>query len=253
MGILYIVSTPIGNLKDISIRAVEILNAVEFIACEDTRKTGFLLNSIAPLYNRLTHYTSETKGLETVWEIQNSQRIEKPILLSYYEQNEFKRIPQIITALKNGADVALVSDAGTPTISDPGFKLVRQCIQEGIQVVSIPGPSAAISALVVSGLPTDKFLFIGYLPKKQGHRKKLLEQILSSQQHIASTVILFEAPHRIKQAFEELKGVFGDIHMVVAREITKVHEEIRREKISSLQEHFKTTIPKGEFVLLFHI
>lgn len=177
----------------------------------------------------------------------------RPTLLSYYEENELSRIPQIINALKNGLSVALVSDAGTPTISDPGFKLVRECIGQGIKIESIPGPSAAISALVSSGLPTDKFLFVGYLPRKQGKRTKFLQDINSMVQTIKLTIIIFEAPHRMIKTLEELKEIFGEIDIVIARELTKIHEEIRREKISDSITHFQKTVPKGEFVILFHL
>lgn len=229
MGILYVVSTPIGNLKDITTRAIEVLGQVNAIACEDTRKTGNLLKTL-----------------------QNK----KPDLISYYEQNELKRIPEIITALKNGLNIALVSDAGTPTISDPGFKLVRECVREGIRVESVPGPSSVIAALSISGLPTDKFLFLGYLPHKSGHRKTFLESlksILLLEEKIHPTVILFEAPHRLLQILQELQGVFGDIEIVICRELTKVYEEVRREKITQSIVHFQKQNPKGEFVVLFNL
>jgi len=177
----------------------------------------------------------------------------RPILISYYEQNEFQRIPGIINSLKNGCDVALVSDAGTPTISDPGFRLVRECIKEGIRVESIPGPSSVISALVVSGLPTDKFLFLGYPPHKPGHRKKLWKNVKESLNSIKSTVIFFEAPHKLIRTLEEFKEIFGDINIVICRELTKVYEEVRREKISESLGHFSKTNPKGEFVILFNL
>jgi len=225
MGNLYIVATPIGNLQDITLRAVEILKNVDTIVCEDTRKTGILLKSL---------------------------NIENKHLISYYEQNELKRIPEIVNALKNGLNIALVSDAGTPTISDPGFKLVRECVKENIKVESIPGASAAISSLVSSGLPTDKFIFVGYPPKKEGHRKKFFENIFKSIKILKSTVIIYEAPHKILRTLEEMKEVFGDIEIVVARELTKIHEEIRREKISDSIAHFKKNNPKGEFVILLN-
>ena len=226
MGTLFIVSTPIGNLKDLTIRASEILSNVEYIACEDTRRTGTLL-------------------------IQLPNVVRKAHLISYYEQNEIQRIPQIIGILKNGIDVALISDAGTPTISDPGFKLVRQSIVEGIKVESIPGPSSVLTALTVSGLPTDKFLFIGYLPRKEGHRKTLLEDI--KNQTVKATIIMFEAPHRLVKTLTEMQEMFGDIDIVVCRELTKLHEEVRREKISQAIEYFAKVTPKGEFVILFHL
>jgi|SRR3989344_4426694 len=240
MGILYIVSTPIGNLQDITLRAVDILQKVDFIACEDTRKTGMLLKiiPILPISNNTNNPIELPK---------------RPILISYYEQNEFQRIPGIINSLKNGCDVALVSDAGTPTISDPGFRLVRECIKEGIRVESIPGPSSVISALVVSGLPTDKFLFLGYPPHKPGHRKKLWKNVKESLNSIKSTVIFFEAPHKLIRTLEEFKEIFGDINIVICRELTKVYEEVRREKISESLGHFSKTNPKGEFVILFNL
>jgi 16S rRNA (cytidine1402-2'-O)-methyltransferase len=222
MGILYLVSTPIGNLKDITLRALEVLSSVDIIACEDTRKTGLLLQKL-----KITH---------------------KPELISYYEENEFGRIPQIINLLKAGKNVALVSNAGTPTLSDPGYKLVREAIKECIKVEAIPGPSAILNALVVSGLPTDKFLFLSFLPKKPGKRQKIL---LSLPKEI--TIIFFESPFRLLKTLEGLKELFGDIEIVICRELTKVFEEIRREKISASINHFIEVKPKGEFTLLFNI
>ncbi len=266
-GTLYIVATPIGNLKDLSLRAIEVLTKVEIIACEDTRHTGLLLKYIKENYEAIRHSGKP----RSAGRIQNLSAAHKqtstlrdsgqarmttlqPTLLSYYEQNEVKRIPQILNSLKNGVDVALVSDAGTPTISDPGFKLVRECIVQGIKVESIPGPSSVISALVVSGLPTDKFLFLGYLPKKQGKRKNLLNELKSFEtfKQIHPTIVFFEAPHRLIKTLEELKEVFGDIEIVICRELTKIHEEIRRSKISESIAHFTRVAPKGEFVILFH-
>lgn len=236
MGTLYIVATPIGNLQDISLRAIEILQTVDAIACEDTRRTGLLLQKV-------NEFVAPP-----------ASQVQNPRLVSYYEQNEKQRIPEIINALTNGLNIALVCDAGTPTISDPGFKLVRECVQKGMKVESIPGPSAVITALSVSGLPTDKFLFLGYLPKKPGHRKTELEklkQLLSIDKKMQPTVIFYEAPHRLVQFLEELQSAFGDIDIVICRELTKVHEEIRRETISQSLNHFKKTEPKGEFVVLF--
>lgn len=233
-GTLYVVATPIGNLQDITYRAVKILESADGIACEDTRKTGQLLRHLA---NRGANLSPE-----------------KQKLVSYFEQNEQKRIPEIMTALKNGLNIALVSDAGTPLISDPGFKLVRECLRGKIKVESIPGPSSVISALVSSGLPTDKFLFLGYLPKKDGNRKSLLtilHEIMSLSDKFHLTIILLEAPHRMLQLLKELKDTFGDIDIVTARELTKIYEEVRSEKISEAINHFTTTEPKGEFVVLF--
>lgn len=239
MGTLYIVATPIGNLQDITLRAINILKSVDAIACEDTRKTGLLLQHI------MTLNTADTTNIAN-----NSKR---PRLVSYYEQNELKRIPEITSALKDNLNIALVSDAGTPGISDPGFKLIRECIRQGIKVESIPGPTSAISALVSSGLPTDKFLFLGYLPRKPGHRKKLLKDTTLLLDSIRVTVIIFEAPHKILRTLLEMKEIFGDTEIVIARELTKVYEEVRREKISISIEHFNKTTPKGELVILFNL
>ena len=235
MGILYIVSTPIGNLQDIGIRAVKVLIETEIIACEDTRKTGVLLKRAREYYSKF---------------FSNENNFKKNRLISYYEQNEEKRIPEIISLLKNGQNIALVSDAGTPAISDPGFKLIREAIREGIGVESIPGPSSVISSLVVSGLPTDKFFFAGYPPKKPGHRKSLFIKLKKTKEEFKFTIILFEAPHKLLQTLMEIREVFGDIELVLARELTKVFEEIKRDKISGLIEHFKEKTPKGEFIIL---
>jgi 16S rRNA (cytidine1402-2'-O)-methyltransferase len=255
MGTLYIIATPIGNLKDLSIRAIEVLTRVQMIACEDTRVTGFLLRHISshPELVSGSNMMAKPFSLAQDGQVQHNTGKTKPILLSYYEQNETRRIPQIINTLKNGLDVALVSDAGTPTISDPGFKLVRECVKHGVRVESIPGPSAVISALVVSGLPTDKFLFLGYLPKKEGKRKNLLIELkcFGKLKEVHPTIILYESPYRLLKTLSNLNEVFADIDIVIARELTKMHEEIRREKISESIDHFSTVTPKGEFVILF--
>ncbi len=222
MATLYLVSTPIGNLEDITLRARRVLGGVDIIACEDTRKTGLLLQKL---------------GLET-----------RPQLLSYYEENELQRIPQIIQLLKEGKDVALVSNAGTPTISDPGFKLVRETIKENIKVEAIPGASAVLAALVSSGLPTDKFLFLGFLPKKEGKKKKIIEDFPPK-----TTIIFFESPYRLLKTLKILKNVWDDKEIVICRELTKLHEEIRREKIGEAIDYFEKNKPKGEFVLLLNI
>lgn len=225
-GSLSIVATPIGHLQDITLRALETLKKVDEIICEDTRRTGLLLH----------HY-----------EIKKSM-----IILNDY--NEAKHVPLIISRLKNGERLALVSDAGTPLISDPGFKLVRECVKEGIKIESIPGPSAAITALTVSGLPTNSFFFVGYLSKKQGKRKASLmslHAILDSiESNLKPTFILYEAPQRIGETLNDIKKAFGDIDIVICRELTKLHEEVRREKISESISHFQKVKPKGEFTIL---
>lgn len=235
MGTLFIVATPIGNLGDITLRAIETLGSVDAILCEDTRKTGILLKNIS----------------EKVSEFKN-----RPKMVSYYEQNEAQRIPEVVTALQNGLNIALVSDAGTPLISDPGFKLVRECLKEGIKVESIPGASSVISSLVSSGLPTDKFLFVGYPSKKEGKREKFfieLRNLLVQSNQIEPTVVMLESPHRLIETLTSLQTVFGDITIVLARELTKIHEEIKTFLISEALEHFSKHEPKGEFVLLFNL
>lgn len=239
MGILYIVATPIGNLEDISIRALKILMHADAIACEDTRRAGILLRVLDDKYHNIIFGEAET--------------YRRPELISYHEHNELKRIPGIINALKNGLNIALISDAGTPAISDPGFKLIRECILEGINVESIPGASSVISALVVSGLPTDKFLFIGYPPRKPGHRKTFFENLQSSQNYINESVIMLESPHKLIKTLQDIQQVFGDIDIVICRELTKIYESKRREKISESLQHYKDTKPKGEYVILFHL
>jgi len=219
VSVLYLVSTPIGNLEDITLRAKRILSEVDVIACEDTRKTGNLLKQLG---------------------------LPKKPFLSYYEENEQQRIPQIIKQLQAGKNIALVSSAGTPTISDPGFKLVRQCRQEGIRVIPIPGPSAVLTALVASGLPTNKFLFLGFLPKKPGKRKKVLASLPAK-----TTIIFFESPYRLLKILNDLNAIFGDIEIVICRELTKIHEEIRKEKTSQAIKHFEKTKVRGELTLLF--
>lgn len=223
-GTCFIISTPIGNLGDITKRAVETLAIVPMIACEDTRKTGLLLKAL---------------GIDS-----------KARLISLYEENEATRLNEIIAFLKSGLNVALVSNAGTPTISDPGFKLVRECSRENIKVVPILGPSSPIAALSASGLPTDKFIFIGFPPPKSAQRVKTFLNIKDTLNILHATVIFFESPYRIKKSLLDLKEVFGDIEIVIAREISKVFEEFRKDKISVLAGSIKE---KGEIVVLFHL
>jgi len=222
MGKLYVVGTPIGNLKDITFRALEVLQSVNFIACEDTRRTSILLN----------HYKIEGKKL-----------------LSYYEPKESVQVPKIIKLLEK-EDVALVTDAGTPSISDPGYKLIRACIEKGIPVEVIPGPSAVITALVGSGLPTDRFTFVGFLPKKG--LNNFLEELKAYKD---STIIAFESPNRVLKSLEAIKEVYGDNTTVcVARELTKLHEEhIRGRVVEVLEELSKRGEMKGEVVILWRM
>ena len=216
-GTLFIVSTPIGNLADITFRAVETLKTVSFIAAEDTRRTRKLLN----------HFDIKTK------------------LISYYEHNRFARIPQILQHLESGKDVAVVTDAGTPGVSDPAYKLIRSVIQVDVKVEPIPGPSAFLTALVASGLPTDRFLFVGFLPPKKGRRKKLSD--LASHE---ATLILYENPKRVVKTLSDIATFLGDRPAVVGRELTKVHEEIIRGTISELLSYFSQESPRGECVIM---
>lgn len=222
MGTLYIVATPIGNLKDITFRAVETLKAVDLILCEDTRVTGKLL----------VHYG-----------ITNHMR-------SFNDFNEESKVTKIIDELILGKNIALVSSAGTPLISDPGFKLVRGAIKNNVKVEAIPGPSAVQTALVVSGLPTDKFLFVGYLPKKDSKRTSMLSAFKSILGILKFSLIIYESPHRLFKTLEAIKEVFGDIDVVICRELTKIHEEIRREQVSDSINYFSTIKPKGEFTIV---
>ncbi len=236
MGKLYVVSTPIGNLEDITFRAKRILLEAEIIACEDTRKTGILLKKLKEI--------QPPSGLSFRF---------KPKLISYYEENEIEKIPKIIKFLKEGKNVVLISSSGTPTISDPGFKLVKECIKQKIEIEAIPGPSAVLTSLVSSGLPTNRFLFLGYLPKKKNKRQKLLKNVLKIYELIRPTIIFFESPHRLLKTLKEIEEIFGQIEIVVCRELTKVYEEIKREKIPLIISHFEKNPPKGEFTILFNI
>lgn len=215
---LYLVATPIGHLSDISLRALAILSQADLIACEDTRVTSRLLS----LYG-----------------------IKKP-LITYHDHNAQTASKKIIEHIQSGRVVALVSDAGTPLISDPGFNLVNDCIQNDLYMTSIPGPSAAITALTLSGLPTDRFLFIGFLPPKSMARKKELVQLSSYPQ----TIILYEAPHRVVSLLEDIHSELGDRTIVMGRELTKKFEEIQRGTATSLLENLATVEPRGEFVVL---
>ncbi|MDD2920740.1 MAG: 16S rRNA (cytidine(1402)-2'-O)-methyltransferase [Anaerolineales bacterium] len=217
MGKLYLVATPIGNLEDISARALRVLREAEIIAAEDTRHTGMLLKRF---------------------------EIKTP-LTSYFEHNKLSKIEVILEHLSRG-DVALVSDAGTPAINDPGYELIQTALAAGFDVAPVPGPSAPISALISSGLPTDSFLYLGYLPHKANERRKAVSQVES----LTYTLIFLESPHRIIDALEDLLTVLGDRKICVAREMTKMFEEYWRGEISGAMEHFKSQPPRGEFTLV---
>jgi 16S rRNA (cytidine1402-2'-O)-methyltransferase len=218
-GLLYLVATPIGNLEDITYRAVRILGEVDLIACEDTRQTRKLLE----------HYG-----------------IQKPSI-SYHDHNEAERTEELAVRLRSGSTIALVSDAGMPLVSDPGYRLVRAAVESGIPVVPLPGPSAALTALAASGLPTDAFRFAGFLPHKPGQRQKALEAIAEEN----ATVIFYEAPHRILEALEAIEQVLGSRPIVVARELTKIHEEFLRGTAAEIRAELEQRdAVKGEFTLL---
>ena len=215
---LYIVPTPVGNLKDITLRAIEVLQSVECILAEDTRTSGKLLK----------HY-----------EISTSMR-------SFHQHNEHKVLESIVEELKNGSDMALISDAGTPGISDPGFLLVRACLKAGVEVQTLPGATAFVPALVNSGFPTDRFLFEGFLPQKKGRATRLKTMIEQT-----CTIVLYESPHRIPRLLRELSELLGEERRVaVSREISKVFEESLQGTASELIAHFEAKPPKGEFVVL---
>lgn len=222
MGTLYIVATPIGNLKDISLRAIDILKSVDLILCEDTRVSGKLLSA----------YDISKK------------------LIVFNDFNEEARTIEAILNLKIGKNLALISDAGTPLISDPGYKLVREAIANNIHIESIPGASSVITALTVSGMPPDKFFFFGYLSKKDGKRRSQLEDIKEIKTISANTTIIYESPFRVLKTLENIKEIFGDVDITVCRELTKLHEETRREKVSESIIHFAKQAPKGEFIIL---
>jgi len=217
MSTLYLVATPIGNLEDISVRALRILREVRLIAAEDTRQTAKLLQ----------RYDIHTRSL------------------SYYEHNKLVRLEQVLEVLQEG-DVALVSDAGTPALNDPGYELVRAALAAGHEVSPIPGACAPIAALVASGLPTDSFLYLGYLPRKAVERQRLLTQVSS----LPYTLIFLEAPHRLLASLQDLQAELGDRQIAVGRELTKLYEEIFRGSLSEACKHFTKHAPRGEFTLV---
>ena len=217
IGTLFIVSTPIGNLDDITYRAVSTLNSVSLIAAEDTRRSKVLL----------TKYTINTK------------------MISYFEHNKFQRISYIGKILMSGQDVAVITDAGTPAISDPAYKLVRKAVEIGSRVEAVPGPSAVLAALVSSGLPTDRFLFEGFLPPKKGRRKRI-----ENMKNIEGTVVIYENSNRLKRTVKQLHEFLGDRPAVLCRELTKIYEEIIRGTLLSLLDLLENKTFKGECVLL---
>jgi 16S rRNA (cytidine1402-2'-O)-methyltransferase len=217
-GCLYLVATPIGNLEDITMRAIRILKEADLIACEDTRQTQKLLS----------HYGIRKE------------------MVSYHEHNELTRSPELVIELEQGAQIALVSDAGTPGISDPGHRLVTLCLRHHIPVVPIPGPSALVAALAASGLPTEEFLFVGFLPARAGARRKALEALKTESR----TLIFYEAPHRVVETLADASEILGARPAVIAREVTKIHEEFLRGPLADLLESARKRAPRGEITLL---
>lgn len=213
---LYIVATPIGNLGDITVRALEILSAVDAVACEDTRRTSILLRK----YNI------------------------KKKLISYHEHNERAKTPGLVKLLRAGQNVALVSNAGTPLLSDPGYPLVCAALRNNIPVIPIPGPSAITTAISIAGIPAHNFIFYGFLPKKPGRRST----IIKSFQHDERTIILFESPQRMKQLLKDILSICGDRKITVCHELTKLHEEMYRGEVSDVLQQIKTS--KGEFTIV---
>jgi len=215
MPVLYVIATPIGNLEDISLRALRLLQEVKLIAAEDTRTTRHLLNA----HNIKTPLTSYHE---------HSKRAKLDYLLNYLDKE----------------DIALVSEAGMPGLSDPGYELIIAAIERGISVVPIPGASAVITALVVSGLPTDQFLYLGFLPRRKGQRQRLLNSIVDEPR----TIVAFETPHRLREALSDIEEILGNRRISICRELTKIHEEIFRGRVSQAREHFAE--PRGEFSLV---
>ncbi len=217
MSVLYLVPTPIGNLEDITLRALRVLREVSLIAAEDTRTTGRLL----------AHYEIKTP------------------LISYHEHNELSRLDAILTALQSG-DVALVSDAGTPGLSDPGYVLIRAAVENNVSVVPLPGASALLPALIASGLPTDSFIYLGFMPRKSSGRRTALAEVAT----LPHTLVFYEAPHRLLDMLTDLCEVFGVRPCAVARELTKLYEEIWRGTLQEAVTHFQSTPPRGELVII---
>ena len=216
-GKLFVVGTPIGNLADITYRAVDTLNSVDFIFAEDTRVSKKLLN----------HYKIDKK------------------IYSYHDHSKDSEVEKLTNLLENGNDVALISDAGTPTVSDPGYRLIRECVRKGVDIVPIPGPSAVTAALSVAGLPSDSFTFVGFLPQKKGRIKKI-EQL----SEINNTIILFESPHRLLKTLNQLFEILGNRQVAIGRELTKLYEEIIRGNLKDVIQEFSKKSVKGEIVIM---
>lgn len=217
-GKLYVVGTPIGNLEDITLRAIRILKEVDLIACEDTRRTQKLLNA----------YSIQTPSI------------------SYHQHNEMTRAPELVIQMEEGSSIALVSDAGMPVVSDPGFRLVHLAVRHSIPVIPVPGASAFVAALAASGLPVDKFRFLGFLPSRKGERRKALEELRDATR----TLVFYESPHRLVEMLKDAREILGEREIVIAREVTKVHEDFLRGTLTSTLEFLKRRPVKGEITLM---
>lgn len=215
---LYLVATPIGNMGDITYRAVEVLRAADLVACEDTRVSGKLMTRLG---------------------------LDRP-LMPYHEHNAEQARPRLIAKLKEGAVVALISDAGTPLVSDPGYRLVRACVAEGIAVTALPGASAVTTALQLSGLPNDRFLFAGFLPHKAHGRRQMLRELAA----VPATLVFFDSPNRVGESLADMGAVLGNRPAAVARELTKLHEEVARDTLFALANRYADTPPRGEVVVV---
>lgn len=220
---LTIIPTPIGNLKDITLRALEVLKECDEIICEDSRRTSLLLS----------HY-----------------EIKKPLIV-LNDFNEYKSEDFILGKLREGKNLALVSDAGTPLVSDPGYKIVRAAIEQGLEVDSLPGPTSTTTALTLSAMPPDKFMFVGYLPEKEGRRKSQYQNLTEINKLIPTTFIIFVAPHKLLKTLEEIKSELNNPGIALCKELTKIHQDVKRGRISEVLEDMKN--PKGEYILLLNL
>ncbi len=226
MSKLYLVSTPIGNLDDITLRAKKVLAQVDLILAEDTRKTNYLLSRL---------------GISG-----------EPKLISYYQENEVRRIPLVIDFLEKGKNVALVSNAGTPLLADPGYKLVKEVLARGFELEVVPGPSAFLTALIASGFPPDHFVFLGFLPKRVGRKRKLLKQLIKLDHRLIPTVVFYEAPTRLLKTLVVIRELFGNVRLAVCRELTKKFEEVIRGRLDEiLLELNQRKKIKGEITVVF--
>ncbi len=256
MSTLYIVATPIGNMEDITIRAIKTLFSVDIIACEDTRRTGLLLQELRKRFHTVIGINKldprvHTSPIGSEWRGKTEDDISTQFF-RFDDRSESKRVPEIIELLIQGKSVALISDAGTPMLSDPGFLLVHECIKRNIKVVAIPGPSALLTGLVASGLPSNQVLYLGFFPEKQSSRIKIFTDLLllkTTIQTLRPTVVFYCAPHKLMESLKDLEIIFPLLHISVARELTKIHETVWSGPIHDAVDN--SSLAKGEITLLF--